>query len=160
MSVWANSSSYPPPINKNYLILGRGFAILLKQEDRKGSDELKDYKMMCFNGKVFCTYVCSERATRGGLRITFYDRDWKRMPLKRASHPTAKQDTPKPEQYERMISLAETLAKDLPFARVDFYNVDGHLYFGEITIYPAGGFEQFKPSAWDKTFGEMIKLPL
>ena len=65
----------------------------------------------------------------------------------------------KPQNHEKMIRLAEKLSQGLPFARIDFYEVNGKTYFGEITLYPGSGFEEFTPSEWDKTLGEWIKLP-
>ena len=126
--------------------------------DESGT-ELKDYKMFCFNGKVYCTYVCSDRMSLDGLHITFYDREWNKLPIRRASHPVSKEGIERPTNYGKMIRLAEELTKDIPFVRCDFYDISGSLYFGELTLYPAGGFERFSPNDWDLRFGEMISLP-
>ncbi len=122
------------------------------------SEELKDYKLMVFNGKVKCSFVGSERFTKDGLKITFFDTDWKVMPFER-HYPKSKRDIKKPLNYDEMVVLAEKLAKDIPFARVDFYEVSGKTYFGEITLFPGSGWEEFTPSEWDKTLGSWIKLP-
>ena len=65
----------------------------------------------------------------------------------------------KPENLDEMLELARVLAKDIPFVRVDFYIVDGQIYFGEITFFPASGFNPFTPEKWDRIFGDWIQLP-
>lgn len=127
----------------------------MKDDD---SDELKDYKFMCFNGKVKCSFVGSERYSEDGLKITFFDLDWNVMPFERHYH---KSSIPikKPKNYEKMIYLAEKLSKNIPFVRVDFYETGGKVYFGEMTFYPGSGWEEFKPYEWDKKLGSWIQLP-
>lgn len=128
--------------------------VLLQPED----GEIKDYKFMCFNGKVKCSFVCSERFSNEGLRVTFFDRDWNIMPFERL-FPKSAQPIPKPYNYEKMIELAEVLAKDIPFVRVDFYEVNKKIYFGELTLSPGNGFEGFTPLEWDYKLGSWIELP-
>lgn len=111
---------------------------------------------MCFNGKVKCTFVCSERSEN--LKVTFYDKEWKRMPFER-HYPESEVDIPKPKNYDKMVELAEILSKDIPFVRVDFYEINGHIYFGELTFYPGAGFEEFTPDKWDRILGDWIVLP-
>ena len=123
------------------------------------SDELSDYKLMCFNGKVKATFVCDSRFSKDGLHITFYDADWTRMPFEREGHPSSDSEINKPATYNEMIKVAEKLADKIPFLRVDFYEVKGKPYFGEMTFFPAGGNEKFKPDEWDKKLGEWINLP-
>lgn len=126
-------------------------------EDPCHSD-LRDYKFMCFNGKVKCSFVCSGRNTLSGLHVTFYDREWNIMPFER-NHPVEKRGIDKPQNYEEMVYLAEKLSSGIPFLRVDFYDVSGKIYFGELTFYPGSGFEKFKPREWDDILGDWIELP-
>ena len=126
--------------------------------EEAGSDELKDYKIMCFNGKVKCSFVFSERFSEDGLKVTFFDRDWNVMPFER-HYPKSKIPIDKPLNYNKMIELAEVLSKDIPFVRVDFYEVSGKVYFGELTFFPGSGFEEFEPFEWDRTLGSWIELP-
>lgn len=120
-------------------------------------DELKDYKLMCFNGKVKCSFVCSERFSDNGLKVTFFDRNWKKMPLQR-HYPFSDKEINPPINYNKMIELAEQLSADIPFVRVDFYEIDKMIFFGELTFYPGGGFEEFTPEEWDKKLGNLIEL--
>lgn len=125
-------------------------------EDESG-EELKDYKLMCFHSKVKATLVCSDRFSDNGLKITFYDTDWKRLPFER-HYPSSTVELEKPKSYEEMVQIAEKLSENMQFVRVDFYNVKGKVYFGELTFYPGSGFSAFSPSKWDEKLGQLIKL--
>ena len=113
---------------------------------------------MCFDGKVKCSFVCSDRFSKEGLHVTFFDNDWKVLPFER-HYPARKEGLPKPKCYDKMLSLAEKLSKDIPFVRVDFYEINGKVYFGELTFYPGSGFEEFTPRSADEWLGSFIKLP-
>ena len=126
--------------------------------DESGT-ELKDYKFMCFNGKVRCTFVCSNRNTPGGSEIDIYDTDWNLMPFERKNHPNSGKKISKPKEYAKMVEFAEKLTRNMSFARVDFYEINGHLYFGEITFHPDSGFVGFIPESYDYLMGNWIKLP-
>ncbi len=118
---------------------------------------LRDYKFMCFDGKVKCSFVCSDRNTKEGLHVTFFDLNWNVLPFER-HYPARKEGLPKPKCYDEMIMLAEKLSKNIPFVRVDFYEINGRVYFGELTFYPGSGFEEFTPRSADEWLGEYIKL--
>lgn len=122
------------------------------------NDELIDYKMMCFHSKVKATFTCTGRRSKNGLRVTFYDTDWNRLPFER-HYPASDVDIEKPKNYQEMVELAEKLSENISFVRVDFYEIQGKVYFGEMTFYPGGGFEEFTPDTWDYEFGKMLKLP-
>ncbi len=123
-----------------------------------GDKDLSDYKFMCFNGKVKCSFVCTDRFSEKGLHVTFFDRNWGLMPFKRC-YPSCNSILPKPINYEKMLELAEKLSEGIPFVRVDFYESSGNIYFGELTFYPGSGFEAFSPEEWDDILGDWIKLP-
>lgn len=126
-------------------------------EDNK-QGELKDYKLMCFNGKVECSFVCEDRYKDTGLKVTFYDADWNVMPFER-HYPRNSVLCERPKKYDLMVELAEKLSENIPFVRVDFYEVQGKVYFGEMTFYPGAGFEEFNPPEWDKKLGDWLVLP-
>lgn len=129
-------------------------------EEYLTSDEdgdLKDYKFMCFNGEAKCSFVCSDRFSNEGLKVTFYDREWKKLPFER-HYPKSNKDIAKPQNYELMIQLAERLSSNIPFVRVDFYEANEKVYFGEMTFFPGSGLEEFTPKEWDYKLGEMIDL--
>lgn len=70
----------------------------------------------------------------------------------------SKKDIPKPRNFDKMKLFSKMLSKDIPFSRIDFYEIDGSLYFGEITLYPASGFGEFFPLEWNNKIGDMINL--
>lgn len=121
--------------------------------------ELKDYKLMCFNGKVRCSFTCSNRSSQNGLYVNFYDGNWNPMPFER-HYPKNPNEIPKPQSYDKMVEIAEVLSKDIPFVRVDFYQIEGQPVVGELTFYPGSGFEEFTPDIWDKKLGEWMVLPI
>lgn len=120
--------------------------------------ELIDYKFMCFNGEVKCIFTCSDRFSEDGLKVTFFDKDWNVLPFER-HYPASKNPPRKPINYNKMIQFAEQMSKRIPFVRVDFYEINGQLYFGELTFFPGSGFEEFTPDIWDFKLGSWIKLP-
>lgn len=126
-------------------------------EDNKYK-ELFDYKLMCFNGKVKCSFTCTERYSEAGLKVTFFDRNWKKLPFERHYY-SSKKEIEKPINYGKMVEIAETLAKNIPFVRIDLYEINGKVYFGEMTFYPGSGMEEFRPDEWDYKLGEWLKLP-
>lgn len=122
--------------------------------------ELKDYKFMCFNGRAKCCNVCLNRNSLTGLNIDFYDMDWNIMPFERLDHPGSKFKIPKPKNLENMILFSEELSKDKAFVRVDFYEVCGNLYFGELTFFPGSGFIEFIPEPYDYLLGSWLDIDL
>lgn len=126
-------------------------------ENNEGK-ELIDYKFMCFNGRVKLIFTCSERFGTG-LKVTFFDLNWNKMPFER-HYPSSQMNIPKPQNFAKMITMAEKLSADIPFVRIDFYEINGHIYVGEITFYPGGGMEEFSPQEWDRELGTWLKLPI
>jgi hypothetical protein len=124
-------------------------------EEYIGSDPV-DYKFLCFNGQPKMLFVCTERDS--GLKTTWFDLEWRELPFTRF-FPKSQRYIPKPANFPKMIELAGLLAKGFPFVRVDFYNNEGCVKFGELTFYPGCGYEPFDPPAWDFKLGEMLTLP-
>lgn len=122
-------------------------------------EDLYDYKLMCFNGIVKCAFVCSNRGKEGGLKVTFFDTEWKLLPFER-HYPAEMRRIPRPKRWEEMVWAAERLAEKIPFVRVDFYETEnGKLYVGELTFFPGSGLEEFRPESWDFRLGSWLQLP-
>lgn len=121
--------------------------------------ELRDYKFFCFNGEMKAMFIASERYNETTeTRFDFFDRQFCHLPFTNG-HPNAEVLPAKPEKFEEMCVLAEKLAGDIPLLRVDFYDVDGKIYFGELTFSHWSGMMPFEPKQWDERFGDWIKLP-
>lgn len=120
-----------------------------------GDGDLKDYKFFCFDGEVKSLFVGTERMS-GDVKFDFFDADFNHLDLVQ-THPMSGKQIQKPENFEKMKDLASLLSKGFPHVRVDLYNIDGQIYFGEMTLYHHGGFYPFHPEHWDKDFGSWIK---
>ena len=127
-------------------------------EDESKS-ELKDYKFFCFNGDVkYCEVIANRRT---GMTIDFYDKEWNQVELREPDFcPNASALHNMPSNYNEMIEIAHKLSKGFPFIRIDLYNVNKSIYFGEMTFTPASGLRKFEPREWSLIFGNWIKLPL
>ena len=125
--------------------------------EEPGVDGLNDYKFMVFNGKVQCVFTCTERYSQDGLKVTFFDPEWNELPFER-HYKKSLVPIPKPHNLTKMISIAEQLAKGIPFVRVDLYEINKKVYFGEMTFYPGSGMEEFRPDEWDLKMGGLAEI--
>lgn len=124
-------------------------------EDEYG--ELRDYKFFCFNGVVKALFVATNRAGRGETYFDFYDDNYTHLPVIQG-HPNAKTPPKKPKGFETMKQLAAHLSEGIPEVRIDFYDVNGKVYFGEFTFFHFSGNVSFNPPEWDYTLGNWIDL--
>lgn len=127
-------------------------------EDTK-TGELRDYKFFCFNGEVKWLFIATDRQNREEPYFDFFDMDFNHLPMQHG-HPNAPVLPEKPHKFELMKKLASKLSQGLTQVRVDFYEVDGEVFFGELTFFHHGGWTPFTPEKWDYIFGEEIKLPI
>lgn len=126
-------------------------------EDETG--ELRDFKFFCFDGKVKALFIASDRFTPGEeTKFDFFDENFNHLPFTNG-HPNASHKIEKPKSFDEMKRLAEILSEGIPHVRVDFYNINGQIYFGEMTFFHWGGMKPFEPIEWDYKFGEWITLP-
>lgn len=119
---------------------------------------LTDYKIHSFNGVPKFILVSTERFSENGLHEDYFDVGWNKLDIRFANHPTSNCVIPLPKQLGKMLELSRYLAGKYPFMRTDFYQIDGKLYFGEITLYPGCGFEKVTPEGWDEKIGGWLKL--
>ena len=120
--------------------------------------DLPDYKFFCFNGQPKYCQVITGRETE--MCIDFFDKEWNHQPFHEPhEYPFAKVEIDRPQNYDEMWELASKLAKGKVFSRIDFYELNDKVYFGEITFYPTGGLGGFDPQNYDELVGRMIKLP-
>ncbi|MBQ3219461.1 MAG: glycosyl transferase [Clostridia bacterium] len=121
--------------------------------------ELKDYKFFCFNGKVKALFVAKDRTkVNEETKFDFFDENFNHLPFTNG-HPNSEPPYFKPENFEKMKELAEKLSIGIPHVRVDFYNINGKIYFGELTFSHWSGLTPFNPEEWDYEFGSWIELP-
>lgn len=121
--------------------------------------ELRDYKFFCFNGKVKALFIATNRGTENEeTTFDFFDEEFNHLDF-RNGHPNAEKLPHKPKQFELMKELAGKLSEGIPQVRVDFYEVNGKVYFGEMTFFHWSGMTPFEPEKWDEIFGSWIELP-
>lgn len=133
-------------------------------EDSNGNIPF-DYKLHCFNGMVNMVQVDFGRGTENHHR-NWYSPNWEREPYKWSSEKAdgkltdpSPEDIEKPVSLNKMIQLSEVLAKDFNYVRVDWYDLEGELYFGELTFHHDGGYRPIMPEKWDKILGEKLVIP-
>lgn len=121
--------------------------------------ELRDYKIFTFDGVAKALFIATERgSSTEETKFDFFDTEFRHLPFTNG-HPNAKVRPAKPETFDEMLRLAEKLSANIPHLRVDFYEVNGKAYFGELTFAHWSGMMPFEPAEWDETFGTWIKLP-
>lgn len=127
--------------------------------DESGND-LKDYKVMCFNGRAEVVEVHENRFVKGKEHTqTFYDRDWKVLPIVQLGLNPCTEHRDKPECMDELFRLSEQISADMYHARIDWYLLKNQIYFGEITFYDGSGFEIFENESQERFLGDMIHLP-
>ncbi len=125
-----------------------------------GAKDMVDYKFFCFNGQPKYCQVIKDRSTQE--TIDFFDENWQHQEFYGLT-PGIKQSLvsiPKPKNYDKMLEIAQVLSQDIPFVRVDLYNVNGKIYFGEMTFFPNGGFGTFTPKEWNLKLGDMLDISM
>lgn len=121
--------------------------------------ELRDYKFFCFNGAVKALFIATERGSKEETKFDFFDMEGNHLPFTNG-HPNADVTPALPAHMEEMKELAAKLSQGIPQVRVDFYEADGRVYFGEMTFFHWSGMMPFVPECWDETFGSWIQLPI
>lgn len=118
--------------------------------------ELKDYKFFCFNGEPKMMFIATDRGL--DTKFDFYDMEFNHLPFTNG-HPNANKQIKKPKNYSTMLALSAKLSFGIPHVRVDFYNINGKIYFGELTFFHWSGLVPFEPEEWDYKLGSWLKLP-
>ena len=127
--------------------------------EQGGGESLRDYKVLCFNGKAKLIELHLNRYTDHHTQ-DFYDAEWNKTTISQGGYgATSDIVVPRPENFDEMIQLSELLTKDMVHCRVDWYIIKGQLFFGELTFFDGGGLNPFDDSNDDLMLGEWIKLP-
>ncbi len=141
---------YPYKGIKPYIIAE---ALMSYENDKDRS--IEDYKFFCFNGVPKMMLMVTDRET--DCRFDFFDMDFKHLDVRR-HHPHSDKPIEKPAQFEKMKEIATMLCKDKKMVRIDLYELNGQIYFGEYTFFPGGGFQLFHPEAWERQLGDWLEL--
>jgi hypothetical protein len=161
MSRWVKSS-----IGKNFgrewVYEGRKHRIIAEKfidsDSEKGG--LIDYKFLCFNGRAKLLQILADRVLGIGAGCGTFDIDFNELNVSELEEFPLNRKIEKPLNYKEMIVVAEKIAANFPLVRVDLYNQNGKILFGETTFFDASGYQMFDPDEFDYELGANFKLPL
>lgn len=158
MQSWVDEPSDKKHPGREWVYDGRKHRIIIEKfiesDPEKGG--LIDYKFFCNYGETKFIYVLADRVLGKSVGLSILTPDFQLMPVSRADEKPLTRDIPKPENYEELKAIAEALAKPFPEARIDLYDVEGKIYFGEITFFDGSGYMTFTPDEYDKILGDMF----
>lgn len=139
---------------------GKKHRILVEKYLEQDDGDLPDYKFFCFDGEVRCVYLMTNyRENHADGILGFLDRDFNLLPVHREDFNPLTVAPEKPINYEQMVKYAEIISKQLPHVRVDFFNINGQIVFGEMTFFMASGYFKFEPDSFDYEMGKWFQLP-
>lgn len=127
-------------------------------EDEKNKS-MRDYKFFCFGGRPKIMYISEGLEDHKTASMSFFDMNFTLTDCKRKDFKLLNYIPKKPFNFEKMKQLAAILSKDIPHLRVDFYDINGKIYFGELTFSTCAGIIPFEDEEWNKKLGDMIVLP-
>lgn len=121
----------------------------------EGDSDINDYKFFCFNGKPEIMFIATERSV--DCKFDFFDMDFNHLDIVNI-HEQSGKEIEKPKMFEQMKEVATKLSKGMKFVRIDLYEIEGKIYFGEYTFFHGGGFWLFKPEEWERKLGDLIEI--
>lgn len=137
---------------------GKEHRIIIENFLEEANEDLTDYKFFCFNGRVEFIYVISNRVLGNHGELAIMNRKWKRINVSATTQRVMKETPLRPLNYQKMIKYAEILSKGFPHVRVDLYNINGDITFGELTFFGASGYMEFEPDKFDYILGKKFIL--
>lgn len=124
-------------------------------DSKQPEKSVEDYKFFCFDGVPKIMFVATDRST--DCRFDFFDMDFNHLAIQNI-HPNSDKEIQKPKCFEEMKQVAAKLSAGMKTVRIDLYELDGKLYFGEFTFFHGGGFRLFYPAEWEKRLGDWVQL--
>lgn len=121
----------------------------------EGENDINDYKFLCFGGIPKVVFIVTDR--HSDCRLDYFDMDFHHLPIA-AVYPNSDKSIPKPRLFEEMKIMAQKLSQGMRFVRIDLYEIDGKVYFGEFTHFDGGGFWPKEPEEWEYKLGELIRI--
>lgn len=158
MQSWVDEPADKKHPGREWVYEGRKHRIIIEKfiESAPEKGGLIDYKFFCNYGETKFLYVVADRVLGKSAGFGIFSPDFNLMPVSRADEKPLTREIPKPENYEELKIIAEALAKPFPEARIDLYDVDGKIYFGEITFFDGSGYMTFTPDVYDEILGDMF----
>lgn len=140
---------------------GKNHRIIIEKyiDAEENNEGLIEYKFFCFNGKPTWIYVLSDRNLGNGVGVSIFDADFRKQDALRADEKKINREIEKPGTFELMREVSSVLSEEFLEARIDLYEVNGEVKFGEITFFDGSGYMKFEPDSFDYEMGEMFILP-
>lgn len=131
--------------------------IIIEEFIENFNDEVIDYRFFCFDGKAYSIWIDVDSG-KPSHRRNIYDLEWNLQQLT-VNYPNDDKLDKRPKNLKKMIELAEELSKGIKMVRVDLYEIEDKIYFGEMTFTPQSGQATWNPPEYNKIYGDQIKLP-
>lgn len=155
MNEWISKKNKPSAGREWPYYSGKKHRIIAEELLNCKNGDLPDYKFFCFSGEPYCLYMMQNyRENHANGELSFLSKDFKLLDVCRADFKPITEQPEKPKNYEKMIEYSRILSKGFPHVRVDFYNIEGKIIFGEMTFFNASGYFSFKPDSFDFELGE------
>jgi len=122
-------------------------------------NKIKDYKFYCFNGNPKYLYVSQGMDNHKTARVAFFDMNFNKAPFGRTDYLQFEEEVDKPQYFDEMVEISRILSSNIPFVRVDLYQVGDRIYFSELTFFPRAGYMPFEPKEYDRILGDLLELP-
>lgn len=142
---WAYENKYPRQI-------------IIEEFIGSENGDLIDYKFFCFNGHIKYIYGLSDRHMGQSIKLGVYNDEFQKLPVSRNDERIQENPLSKPVGFDMMKNIASDLSKDFPHVRVDLYNINGKIYFGELTFYDGSGYMTFTPDSFDEEMGSHFDI--
>ena len=162
MQNWVNEPNDKKHPGREWVYEGHKHRIIIEKYIEADPEKvgLIDYKFFCNYGVTKFLYVVADRVLGKTAGFGVFSPDFKQMPVSRADESPLKRKILKPNNYDELKNIAEFLAKPFPEARIDLYDVNGKIYFGEITFFDGSGYMTFTPDEYDIKLGDMFTFNL
>lgn len=150
--------------DEGYLLNGKAILLCEKLLEDEECQMPLDYRVFCFNGEpkyIVCDIGTTKADGTHGTTIyrNTYNLNWELQPVNLGRMRNEEILIEKPENLQEILHVAKILSEDFVFARIDLYNIQNNITFGEITWIPMGGAGRIQPTSWDEKLGKELSLP-
>lgn len=161
MQKWLSIDSNKKNEGREWVYQGRKHRIIIEKyiESNLSEGGLVDYKFFCFNGKPKYLYVIADRILGQIAGIGIFNVNFELLSVIRTDERPLERNIEKPKKFDEMIDIVKIISKDFPHVRVDLYNQDGNIIFGENTFFDGSGYHKYEPDEFDYELGSYFKLP-
>lgn len=155
---WVNEPITKKNPGREWVYDNKKHRIIIEEYLSEPNNVLSDYKFFCFDGKIACVYVISNRKIGGHGELAIMDSDFKRLPYQSMTQEVMKEDPLRPIVFDDMKRIAERLSEKFPHVRVDLYALGTRIVFGELTFFGASGYMKYDPDDFDYILGEKFSV--